>query len=138
MLFTGAWNLVDVVAAGCAGLAAATIAERSRSLVRVDLRPPLERLRAGALSPLVVFSDFALLVRALARSAAQGTVVRGRYVARPFEPGAKTTRSGAAHRAWTTLLGGLSPNAYVVDIDSETHTVLLHDLLPRRRSEEPA
>jgi hypothetical protein len=31
-----------------------------------------------------------------------------------------------------------SPNAYVVDVDPHAHTVVLHDLVPYRRSEEPA
>jgi hypothetical protein len=36
------------------------------------------------------------------------------------------------------LIAGWSPNAYVVDIDEESGTVLLHDLVPNRASEEPA
>jgi hypothetical protein len=59
-------------------------------------------------------------------------------MARPFDAGPKTTPSGAAYRAWTTLLGGYSPNASVIDIDVERNLVLLHDLVPWRRSEEPA
>jgi hypothetical protein len=36
------------------------------------------------------------------------------------------------------LVAGYSPNAYVVDVDVDEGTVLLHDLVPWRRSEEPA
>jgi hypothetical protein len=36
------------------------------------------------------------------------------------------------------LLAGYSPNAYVVDIDPDEDVVLVHDLVPWRRSEEPA
>jgi hypothetical protein len=86
----------------------------------------------------MVFVDFGILVAVLVRSLATRRVVRGRYVTRPFEPGPTTTAAGAARRAWTVLLAGYSPNAYVVDIDVERGTVLLHDLVPYRRSEEPA
>jgi hypothetical protein len=41
-------------------------------------------------------------------------------------------------RAWTALAASYSPNAYVIDIEPETHRVLLHDLVPRRESERPA
>lgn len=46
--------------------------------------------------------------------------------------------TGQCSRAWTVLLSGYSPNAYVVDIDPETNEVLIHDLIPWRKSEEPA
>jgi hypothetical protein len=35
-------------------------------------------------------------------------------------------------------LAGFSPNAFVIEIDAERDTVLIHDLVPWRRSEEPA
>lgn len=88
--------------------------------------------------PLIVFADFGLVTYALVASLARRRVVRGRYLARDFAAGPKTTPEGAAHRAWTVLLSGYSPNAYVVDIDPEENVVLLHDLIPWRRSEEPA
>ena len=45
---------------------------------------------------------------------------------------------GVGPRAWTALAASFSPNAYVVDIEPETESVLLHDLVPRRSSESPA
>ena len=53
----------------------------------------------------------------------------GRYV---------PTSAGRARRAWLAFLTGYSPNAYLVDVDAETGIALLHDLVPRRSSEEPA
>jgi hypothetical protein len=88
--------------------------------------------------PLVVVADFGLLIYALGMSIARRRAVRGRYIARDFPAGPKTTPRGAAHRAWTVLVGGYSPNAYVVDIDPDENVVLVHDLVPWRRSEEPA
>jgi hypothetical protein len=102
------------------------------------VRAPRGRLRAGPMALLAVFSDFGVLVYALARSAADRRVVRGVFVRRKGGAGAKSTPAGTAHRAWTVLIAGFSPNAYVVDIDPDADTVLLHDLVPWRLSEEPA
>lgn len=138
MLLVGEWNRVEWVAAACAAAVAATIAERGRRAARVEHRLPLERLRASASVPLFVFVDFGVVVYALLRSVATRRVVRGCYLGRPFDAGPKTTAAGAAHRAWTTVLAGYGPNAYVVDVDPERDLVLVHDLVPWRRSEEPA
>src|SRR5204863_363571 len=86
----------------------------------------------------VVFADFGIVMWALVRSLVQRRVVRGAFITRNFDAGAKTTPRGKAHRAWTVLLAGFSPNAYVIDIDPDRDTVLLHDLVTWRRSEEPA
>ena len=59
-------------------------------------------------------------------------------MSRKIDPGPKATPSGQARRAWLALLAGYSPNAYLVDVYPDTGTALLHDLVPRRSSEEPA
>lgn len=137
-LLVGSWDLIDLVAGACVSAVAAAIGEAGRAAARVDVQISWERFRAGALAPLLVPVDFGILTYALCVSVLRRKVVRGRYLARPFDPGTKTTPSGAARRAWTVLLAGYSPNAYVVDIDVEERRVLLHDLIPWRRSEEPA
>jgi len=63
--------------------------------------------------------------------------VRGKLISRELERGAVAAR-GVGPRAWTVLLSSYSPNAYAIDVDPETRTVLLHDLVPHRRSERPA
>jgi len=88
--------------------------------------------------PAIVVADFGILMWALLRSLTQRRVVRGAFVTRSFDAGARTTPRGQAHRAWTVLVAGFSPNAYVIEIDEERSTVLLHDLVTWRRSEEPA
>lgn len=138
MLFVGTWDRIDGVAGGVVAVVAATIAERARRAAGVHPRVALERFARSATVPLIVFADFAVVTYALLASLARRRVVRGRYLARDFSAGAKTTPQGAAHRAWTVLLAGYSPNAYVVDIDPEENVVLVHDLVPWRRSEEPA
>jgi hypothetical protein len=138
MLLIGSWNsheaLIGAVLAGVAG----AIAEQARRAAGVSIRVDGERLRAGATAPLVVFADFGILTYALLRSLLTRDPVRGRYLARPADTGAKTTPGGAAYRAWTVLLAGYSPNAYVVDLSPDEDTVLVHDLIPWRPSEEPA
>jgi hypothetical protein len=138
MLMVGSWDWIDGVAGAIAAVVAATIAESARRAARVRPRAPLDRLRCVPMVPLIVLADFGLLTYALAVSLLRRRVVRGRYLARDFDAGAKTTPRGAAHRAWTVLLATYSPNAYVVDIDTDENVVLVHDLVPWRRSEEPA
>jgi hypothetical protein len=138
MLMVGSWDRLDAVAGGIVAAVVATLAEGARRAARVRPMAPVERLRRAVTVPPVILADFGVLTYALVLSLVRRRVVRGRYIARDFEAGAKTTPRGAAHRAWTVLLGGYSPNAYVVDVDPETDTVLVHDLVPWRRSEEPA
>ena len=138
LLLTGDWNRIEVIGAACGATVGATVAELVRVAARQPLLVPLERVRASASVPLVVLADFAIVMWALLRSLARRRVVRGAFVTRAFDAGAKTTPRGQARRAWTIWLAGFSPNAYVVEIDEERDTVLLHDLVAWRRSEEPA
>lgn len=138
MLLVGDWNHIEWIGGACVATVAATVAELARSVAGVSLQPSLAPIKAAPKAWLVVFSDFGILVYALFRSLARREVVRGRYVERQTDAGEKTTPRGAAHRAWTVLIAGYSPNAYVVDIDPDDGTVLLHDLIPKRTSEEPA
>jgi hypothetical protein len=138
LLLTGDWNRVDLIGAACGAAVAATIAELIRAAARQPLPVPLERLRSSASVLPIVFADFGIVMWALFRSLAARRVVRGAFVTRNFDAGPKTTPRGQAHRAWTVLLASYSPNAYVIDIDVERDTVLLHDLVTWRRSEEPA
>lgn len=138
LVLTGDWNRIELIGAACGAAVAATVAELVRAAARQPLVVPVERLRASASVPPIVFADFGIVVWALLRSVVQRRVVRGAFVTRNFDAGAKTTPRGQAHRAWTVLLAGYSPNAYVIDIDVERDRVLLHDLVTWRRSEEPA
>jgi hypothetical protein len=137
MLHIGKWDRIDAVAGAVAAAVVATLAECARRAADVHPRVTPERFGRSVTMPLIVFADFAVLTYALAASLAHRRVVRGRYLARDFPAGPKTPE-GSARRAWTVLLATYSPNAYVVDIDPDEDVVLLHDLVPWRRSEEPA
>lgn len=138
MLLVGDWNKIEWIGGACVATVAATLAELARSIAGVKLMPSAARIKAAPKAWLVVFADFGIVMYALVRSLARREVVRGRYLVRATDAGEKTTPRGVAHRAWTVLVAGYSPNAYVVDIDPDDGTVLLHDLVPWRNSEEPA
>lgn len=137
MLLAGEWNRQEWVAAAGAAAIAATLGELAR--VRTGFAA---RLPSGAAADVLqalgmVVVDFGILVWALVTSVAHRRVVRGEFVSRELERGSRAAR-GVGPRAWTALAASYSPNAYVIDIEPETDTVLLHDLLPRRKSERPA
>ena len=138
LFLTGDWNRIEVIGAACGAAVAATVAELVRASARQPLTVPLERLQAAASVPPIIVADFGIVMWALLRSLAQRRVVRGLFITRSFAAGAKTTPGGQLHRAWTVWLAGFSPNAYVIEIDAERDTVLIHDLVAWRRSEEPA
>ena len=62
---------------------------------------------------------------------------RGCFVVRELDAGGDDPRS-VGLRAFTAFVANFSPNAYVVEIDPEQNLVLLHDLVPFRKSEKPA
>jgi len=92
----------------------------------------------GAACAATVGASLAELARAStrlrrARPLARPPPRRPRPLRRPPSP-----QPDASHRAWTTPIAGLSPNAFVVDFDADRGSVLLHDLVPNRDSEGPA
>ena len=138
MLLVADTSDVEWIAGACAATLAATLSEAARAAAGVYPRMPLAVVRKGIWIPIAVLADFGVLTHALVRALARREAISGRYVVRPFDPGARTTPAGIAKRAWTIYLAGFSPNAYLVDVDIDENRVLLHDLVPWRRSEEPA
>lgn len=128
LLLAGDWNPIEWVAGACVATVAATLAELLRASGRVPLGVSGEVLGQVPAALARVPVDFGILTLALLRRQTD----RGRYVAREFES------HGPVHAAWTVLVAGYSPNAYVVDVDEERGVVLLHDLVPSRASERPA
>src|SRR6185503_2980841 len=102
----------------------------------LSARVPLRGLAdlPGAFGMVVV--DFGIITWALMTSIARRRVVRGRLFSRRLERGAAASR-GVGPRALAVLLACYSPNAYPIDVDPKTSTVLLHDLVPHRPSERP-
>jgi hypothetical protein len=138
MLLVGEWNRVELVAAAGAATATATFAEAARVVGKWHAVVPLRRVPTLASALGMVAVDFGIVTAALVRSLMRREIVRGRFVVRELDELRGDTPRAAGDRAWATYVATLSPNAYVVDVDEETGTVLLHDLVPFRRSEEPA
>ena len=137
LLLVGEWNPIELIAAACAATVAATFAELARAQASVRARVPLAWLGKGATVPVMVVADFGILVWLLAASAARREVHRGVFRSHEFPVGGDDARARGI-RAWATVAATYSPNAYVVEIEPERQLVLLHDLVPWRRSESPA
>jgi multisubunit Na+/H+ antiporter MnhE subunit len=114
-----------------AGAIAATIAVGFAALVarlglyRFGLRARL--LARGATLPWYLVRDFAVVTAALLRGRPGG-----RFVEYDFSP----VRS-PGDRALVGLLGSITPNAYVVDVDRDRGVVVLHELDPKRSRGAP-
>jgi multisubunit Na+/H+ antiporter MnhE subunit len=136
LAYQGEWNRIEwVAAAGAATLGASLATAVSvRGLLR--FRIPLRAVRDAKNVPLQIVLDFGIVSLALVRRL-RGDQVGGIFVVRSF-PSAGSGAEAAGDRAWRATLATLSPNAYVVDIDSESQTVLVHDLVPHPPSEAPA
>jgi len=136
-LLVGEWNGQELAAAAISATIAASLAEFARVRTGFRARGPLRGLADLPPALGMVIVDFGIVTWALVASVARRRVVRGRLVSREITGGA-TSAEGVGRRAWTALLASYSPNAYAIDVDPETRTVLLHDLVPNRRSESPA
>ena len=136
-LLVGEWNRQELVAAALAATLAATLAELARVRTGFRARVPLRALSDVPRALGMVVVDFGIVVWALLASVARRRVVRGEFVSRELARGTVAVR-GVGPRAWTALAASYSPNAYVIDIEPEDCTVLLHDLVRHRESERPA
>jgi hypothetical protein len=133
LLISGDWNRIEWIAAACAAAVAATIAEFARTRAAVAPRVPLRWVARAWSVPARIFVDFGIVTWALFRSIVRRPVVRGEFRAHSFPAG-----EGQGVRAWAVWAAQFSPNAYVVDVDTERDLVLVHDLVPSRKSEQPA
>jgi multisubunit Na+/H+ antiporter MnhE subunit len=139
MLFAGDWNRYEIVGGACIATVAASIAEAARVASRTFFLLPPRVLRGLGTAVPMVLVDFGILTLALVRSLLRRERVSGRFVVRDaagHPPGEQPEPFG--ERAFVAYAANLSPNAYVVDVDTEAGVVLFHDLVPHRPSEEPA
>lgn len=135
LVYQGEWNRIEWVAAACSATLAATLATvlAGRRLPRFGVPPHV--VVAVARVPLQIVIDFGIVSFALGRRLL-GAPVRGTFIVRRSSSGADGTRA-AGERAWRAVLATYSPNAYVVDVDPDSHDALVHDLVPHRPSESP-
>lgn len=136
LLFVGQWSwLIGAWGAGLALIAAfGGEVVAGQGLLSVRWRPGWVRELGPAALGVVV--DFLIVTRALAVAVAGGRRRLG-----VFREDRSATGSGelpTGRRAWVELVATWSPNCYVLDIDPETGRRLVHDLVPRTSSEQPA
>jgi multisubunit Na+/H+ antiporter MnhE subunit len=77
-----------------------------------------------------VLADSALLAGALWRRVVGREVVEGVTIRVPFDYGGDNGRDGA-RRALVNLSVSLTPNSFVIDIDPEAESLLVHQLVAR-------
>ena len=138
MLLVGEWNEIELLAAVIAAILTATFAEYVRTVASLPLRVPLRRLVSLVSALAMVPVDFAILAAMLVRGIVTRRMPRGRFVVRDWTEATGEDAEARGVRAWSAFAANFSPNAYVIDIDSEQEVVLLHDLVPLRKSEQPA
>lgn len=131
----GEWNADELVAAAVAAAIAASVAELARTRTGFSARVPLRALADLPLLLAMVVVDFGIVAWALIASVSRRRVVRGSFIERKLSRSADAR--GVGPRAWVALAASYSPNAYVVDVGDDA-LVVVHDLVPCRRSEEPA
>ena len=136
LAYQGEWNRIEWVAAGGAATLGAGLATAIASLGLLRFRIAAPLLAETRNVPAQVVVDFGIITLALVRRL-MGQRVDGEFVVRSFES-AGSGAPAAGDRAARAVLATYSPNAYVVDIDPGSRTVLLHDLVPNRDSEKPA
>lgn len=118
-----------VLGAAAAGVAAAVgFAVQRRGYIR--FRPRARWLLQTPRLAWNVLVDCALLGQALWRRVVRREAVEGITIRVPFDYGDEGGRDGA-RRALVNVSVSLTPNSFVIDIDPEAHSLLVHQLVAR-------
>jgi multisubunit Na+/H+ antiporter MnhE subunit len=120
--------LPELLVGAAAAALAASVAETVRELGYVRFAPRLGWLRHAPRVGAQVLVDCGILFAALARRLVQGRDVHGVMLRIPVRYGGDGARD-AARRALLNFGVSITPNSYVVDLDGETSTVLIHQLV---------
>lgn len=117
--------------AGAAALAA-TFAELVSYQAQTRFRMRFEWLAAALRLPGQVASDMVIVYRALWRLLIRGEQQASTFVREPVRFG-DDTAEGKTRRVLLTGARSLAPNAFALGIDSATDTMVLHELVARKR-----
>jgi hypothetical protein len=131
MLLVGEWNETEWIAGAIAAALTTLVAELVWRASGLRVRIPAGDVVSAWTLPAVVVLDFGVVLWALLRRR------RGTFVTRRLRAASGPAPRRFGSRAWRGYLATISPNAYPVDLDEERGEVLLHDLVPLRKSEEP-
>jgi hypothetical protein len=136
LVYVGEWNRYAWVSGAVAASIGATAALVVHHLGLLRFRPAARPFLGAWRVPVQVVVDFGILVAALWRVLVLRREVRGVFRAKRVVAGGDDP-AASFRRAWKVVAATYSPNAYVVDVDPERDTVLLHDLVSHEPSERP-
>lgn len=141
----GAWvtltlslDPVELAAGAVAAAIAATVAELVRIQDLKTMRVHRRWLLRAVVLPRLILADTWTLAAALWRRVVLGRRVKGAFVALPFDPGDADDLYAPGRRALITAAISVTPNTYVVGIDTNRKLILVHQLVPvpRARAKE--
>jgi len=128
-LLVGVFTLAELAVGTLAAAIAATVAAVVHRSGYIRFSPRLVWLRETPTVVWGVITDCGLLAGALWRRVVRREHVRGVMVRVAFAYGGDNGRDGA-RRALVNFAVSLTPNSYVVDIDPESDSLLVHRLVP--------
>ena len=125
MVSLSAYSSHDLVVAVACGLPCAVVAALARRAVRLDARPPAAMVRWSGVLPWSIAVDTARVLVLPWRPEVRAEAGRFRRV-RLGPPG--VTAVAVGHRAAAAVLMSSTPGAYVIDVDPDTGTALVHSV----------
>ena len=130
LLFVDNVKFPELMTGAAAALIGAVAAELVRTQYRVRVRVKPSWLR-HAWRPLVrLFPDTALVLLVLLRQLALRRPARGEFRVVPFRPGRPNGAYDTTRRALAKGAGSFAPNTYVVGVDEDSESMLVHQLEP--------
>jgi multisubunit Na+/H+ antiporter MnhE subunit len=130
LLIQGDYNRIEQVAAACAAALGATIAVLVQSVERTEIRLEARWVLRTLRVPWQVVREFGVVTLFLGRTLARRPIPRtGGFRTLQFPTGgARPAERG--RRVLAALAMTYSPNSYVVELEPDTHEVVVHTLSP--------
>jgi multisubunit Na+/H+ antiporter MnhE subunit len=128
LLLVDTLDWAELVVGAAAAALVAIVAVAMHRLGYIRFWPRAVWLRELPYLVATIASDCVLLARALWQRTVRRRDVQGTTIRVPFHHGGANSRDGA-RRALVNLAVSITPNTYVVDIDPESDTLLVHQLV---------
>jgi len=129
LLLVDSFATVELLVGAVAAALAASVAEAVRERGYVRFSPAAAWLRHGPRVLWQILDDCWILAVALARQLLGKGTVHGVVLRSPMRYGGEGGRD-SARRALLNFGISITPNSYVIDLDGETSTAVIHQLVP--------